>query len=143
MFGFSPIKKRANKFTYVPRFYDPEKEAREQRRAEMYGTRSDDDAEYSPGRYIRTQREARTERYSERVRKNEMRIWKMVGGMVVMALIIGVLYPKIIGIISNVAEGAATQAVVQDTVKRVDSFDQRGISDVEWSEMPLRVVPND
>ena len=37
MLGFSPFKKRANKFNYTPRYYDPEKEAREQRRAEMFG----------------------------------------------------------------------------------------------------------
>ena len=42
MLGFSPFKKHANKFNYTPRYYDPEKEAREQRRAELYGRRSDD-----------------------------------------------------------------------------------------------------
>lgn len=33
MLGFTPFKKHANKFNYIPRYYDPEKEAREQRRA--------------------------------------------------------------------------------------------------------------
>ena len=28
MLGFSPYKKHANKFNYIPRSYDPEKEAR-------------------------------------------------------------------------------------------------------------------
>lgn len=37
MLGFSPFKKHANKFNYIPRYYDPEKEAREQRRAELRG----------------------------------------------------------------------------------------------------------
>ena len=31
---FTPYKRRANEFNYTPRFYDPVKEAREQRRAE-------------------------------------------------------------------------------------------------------------
>ena len=35
MLGFTPFKKHANKFNYIPRYYDPEKEAREQRRAEL------------------------------------------------------------------------------------------------------------
>ena len=42
MLGFSPFKKHANKFNYIPRYYDPEKEAREARRAELHGERSDD-----------------------------------------------------------------------------------------------------
>ena len=56
---FTPVKKHANKFLYIPRYYDPEKERREQRRRELYGTSSQDDGEYVPGQYIRTQREAR------------------------------------------------------------------------------------
>ena len=39
MLGFTPFKKHANKFNYIPRYYDPEKEAREQRRAELRGER--------------------------------------------------------------------------------------------------------
>ena len=57
---FTPVKKHANKFRYIPRYYDPEKERREQRRRELHGTSSElDGQEYQPGQYIRTQREAR------------------------------------------------------------------------------------
>ena len=60
MLGFTPFKRNANKFNYIPRYYDPEKEAREQRRAELRGERVEDgDREYRPGQYIRTQRDAR------------------------------------------------------------------------------------
>ena len=60
MLGFTPFKRHPNKFNYIPRYYDPEKEAREQRRAELRGERAEDaDREYQPGQYIRTQREAR------------------------------------------------------------------------------------
>ena len=49
MLGFTPFKKHANKFNYIPRYYDPEKEAREQRRAELRGERAGDEAhEYVP-----------------------------------------------------------------------------------------------
>ena len=44
MLGFTPFKKHANKFNYIPRYYDPEKEAREQRRAELRGERAGDEA---------------------------------------------------------------------------------------------------
>ena len=64
---FSPVKKHANKFRYIPRYYDPEKERREQRRKELHGTSSElDSAEYQPGQYIRTQREARRLSQAER-----------------------------------------------------------------------------
>ena len=63
MLGFTPFKRHANKFNYIPRYYDPEKEAREQRRAELRGERAEDgDREYRPGQYIRTQRDARAAR---------------------------------------------------------------------------------
>ena len=29
MLGFTPFKRHPNKFNYIPRYYDPEKEARE------------------------------------------------------------------------------------------------------------------
>ena len=66
MLGFTPFKRHANKFNYIPRYYDPEKEAREQRRAELRGERAEDgDREYRPGQYIRTQRDARLHPLSE------------------------------------------------------------------------------
>ena len=49
MLGFTPFKRHPNKFNYIPRYYDPEKEAREQRRAELRGERAEDaDREYQP-----------------------------------------------------------------------------------------------
>ena len=74
MLGFTPFKRHPNKFNYIPRYYDPEKEAREQRRAELRGERAEDaDREYQPGQYIRTQREARDAR-----RSNEEERWSLI-----------------------------------------------------------------
>ena len=56
---FSPHKRHANKFNYIPRYYDPAKEERELRRAELRGERMDDEGEYKPGKYIQAKREAR------------------------------------------------------------------------------------
>ena len=50
---FSPHKRHANQFNYTPRYYDPAKEERERRRAELRGERLDDKSEYTPGKYIR------------------------------------------------------------------------------------------
>ena len=83
MLGFTPFKKHANKFNYVPRYYDPEKEAREQRRAELRGERSEDASrEYVPGQYIRTQREARAARHAGKDDWGRIRVLKLAGGVV-------------------------------------------------------------
>ena len=62
MSGFTPFKKHANKFNYLPRYYDPEKEERRtQRRAELRGEtgRGCRATSISPGQYIRTHSHAR------------------------------------------------------------------------------------
>ena len=56
MLGFTPFKKHANKFNYIPRYYDPEKEAREQRRAELRGERAED----AGGEYVYTKNDSDT-----------------------------------------------------------------------------------
>ena len=89
MLGFTPFKKHANKFNYIPRYYDPEKEAREQRRAELRGERAEDAGrEYRPGQYIRTQREARAARHAGTEDRGRMRIFKIAGAVVLMLLFI-------------------------------------------------------
>lgn len=83
MLGFTPFKRHPNKFNYIPRYYDPEKEAREQRRAELRGERAEDaDREYQPGQYIRTQREARDARRSNEEERGRIRVLKMAAGAV-------------------------------------------------------------
>ncbi len=55
MFGFSAFKTRKPRdFDYRPRYFDPEKEAREERRREVLGEKAfdDGDKEYKPGMYI-------------------------------------------------------------------------------------------
>ncbi|MBE6176554.1 MAG: hypothetical protein E7146_06125 [Rikenellaceae bacterium] len=57
---FRPHKRHPRQFNYIPRYYDPVKEERDRRRRELHGTSSaTDDEEYTPGKYVRTQREAR------------------------------------------------------------------------------------
>ena len=86
MLGFTPFKRHPNKFNYIPRYYDPEKEAREQRRAELRGERAEDaDREYQPGQYIRTQREARDARRSNEEERGRIRVLKMAVGAVLVS----------------------------------------------------------
>ena len=63
---FRPHKSKPRQFNYIPRHYDPVKEERDRRRRELHGTSTADDEEYTPGKYIRTQRDARDASRGER-----------------------------------------------------------------------------
>ncbi len=129
---FSPYKRHANKFSYTPRYYDPEKEAREQRRAELRGERLDDKGEYTPGKYIRTQREAReqsrTQRKSSGLGGGSLRLVTMAIVMLLVFLFVYVLVPRI---------GAIFDMATQSSAKveqPADEFDPYA---------PILIVPND
>lgn len=47
---------KPRKFDYRPRYYDPEKEAREARRRELLGDRMPEGDEYIPGELLRQRR---------------------------------------------------------------------------------------
>ena len=128
MLGFSPFKKHANKFNYIPRYYDPEEERRAQRRAELLGESPEHAKhEYVPGQYVRTARTARAaRREAERSTRSKRRFGVLLTGIVVLLLFFVVIYPKL----------TSMRAAVSD-------LDQSGISDVEWQQMPITVVPND
>ena len=94
MSGFTPFKKHANKFNYLPRYYDPEKEERDRRRAELRGERAEDAGkEYKPGQYIRTQSQARAARRREEMSRGSGRMWMMVVLVVSGALFLVFGYP--------------------------------------------------
>lgn len=142
---FSPYKRHANRFNYIPRFFDPEKERREQRRAELRGERSDQGGEeYTPGQYIRTQREARAARRGAAEDQRNRSVWKLVLGAAVLLLIIALLYPRLAAIFIQAKQNAATkQATEWVSPSEENPFDQSGISDVQWQAQPITVVPND
>lgn len=145
MLGFTPFKKHANKFNYIPRYYDPEKEAREERRAELRGERAEDAGrEYRPGQYIRTQREARAARRSRAEATGRVRIWKMAAGAVLVLLFIYLLYPRLADVFLRTRRAPApVEAAVAEPAAPRDGLDQSHITDVEWQEQPIVVVPND
>ncbi len=143
MLGFTPFKKHANRFNYIPRYYDPEKEAREERRAELRGERAEDTGrEYRPGQYIRTQREARAARRSREETTDRVRIWKLAAGAVLVLLFICLLFPRMADVLLRARKGPVAVEAVTEQVPR-DAFDQSAVSDVEWQEQQIVVVPND
>ena len=125
---FTPHKK-ANKFNYIPQFYDPVKEAREQRRRELRGesVETDNAAEYTPGMYLRTQRDARAERRRNVSAGGSKSSGIVVAAMVVLLLLfVYMLYPRIIGLLSMSGN--------KRTVTVTEEFDPYA---------PILVVPND
>ena len=132
MLGFSPFKKHANKFNYVPRYYDPEKEERQKRRAELRGERPEDaHSEYRPGQYIRTQREARAQRQAEQgAASGRARMWKIFIVIALVMAFIYILYPRL----ADVFIRAKQTQKPQTEWSEYDNFDPTA---------PITIVPND
>ncbi|MBO5893090.1 MAG: hypothetical protein J6Q31_02355 [Alistipes sp.] len=134
---FSPYKRHANNFNYTPRYYDPAKEAREQRRTELRGERLDDGGEYTPGKYIKAKREARDLRREQEAKKNQsekhIKMWTMGVALILLAVLIYMLIPRL----GNIFEMATTDSSVkqyEQQQQEVDAFDPYA---------PLIIVPND
>lgn len=134
MGGFTPFKRHANKFNYIPRYYDPAKEAREQRRAEMRGERLDDapDEEYRPGKYIRRSSEARAARRGDKrgsKSTTRMNLWIMIAVVAVIAWMGMMLYTRLMEVFVG---GSSTRT--QSEVVVEEEFNPYA---------PITIVPND
>lgn len=136
---FSPYKRHANQFSYKPRFYDPDKEAREQRRAELRGERSDDTSEYTPGKYIRAKREARE---ANRAKQSKTMLSGGTMKFVVMALVAMLIFFIVIVVVprlGDIFEMAQTTPVASGgesmpLTEQGEAFDP---------DAPFIIVPND
>ena len=135
---FSPYKRHANSFNYTPRYYDPEKEAREQRRAELRGERKEDDGEYTPGKYIRAKREARGLKREQEAKKagsdKKMKMWTMVVALMLLAALIYILVPRLGAIFELATTDSAASKQFEQQQQEVEEFDPYA---------PLIIVPND
>lgn len=128
---FSPYKRHANQFSYKPRYYDPEKEAREQRRTELRGERLDDTGEYTPGKYIRAKREAREAKRAGQDRRGSsgsMRLITMAVVMLLVFMLVMVLVPRL----GDIFQKATTNPAA--TIESTEEFDPYA---------PIIIVPND
>ena len=126
---FTPVKKHANKFRYIPRYYDPDKERREQRRRELRGTSSEQEGqEYQPGQYIRTQREARRLAQAERPkhRGGSFMLWLLLSALLLAAF---ALYPRLVDMFTQAKAPQTSQEELE-----VEEFNPY---------TPITIVPND
>ena len=134
---FSPYKRHANSFNYTPRYYDPAKEEREQRRAEMRGERLDDSGEYTPGKYIKAKREARDLRKEQEAKKGksdkQMKMWTMGVALMLLFVLIYLLIPRL-GAIFEMATTDSSQKKFEQAQQEVEEFNPYA---------PLIIVPND
>ncbi len=133
---FSPFKRHAKSFNYQPRYYDPQKEEREQRRAELSGERrdhTDEGGEYVPGQYLRTQFEARAQRREKRLNSGQKRTWSLIIGIALMFLIIAILYPRLVGIFTE-AQQQNRRPAKTEIESEYGDFDPYA---------PITIVPND
>ena len=137
---FSPHKRHANQFSYTPRYYDPAKEERELRRAELRGERRLDEKrgeEYEPGQYIRAKREAREARLVKEKQQSRsdkrMNMWVMGAGLILLALFIYALVPRIAAIF-EMAKSDSSTVLEERQMQEYKEFNPYA---------PIVIVPND
>ncbi|MBE6220468.1 MAG: hypothetical protein IJB87_06545 [Alistipes sp.] len=130
---FSPHKRHANKFNYTPRYYDPVKEERERRRAELRGERLDDKGEYTPGKYIRSQREARELRRSQQEQNSgsRMKSWAKIAAVLLLIVFVWYLVPRIASVVDVATTQKKTTTQQEREIKEFDPY------------APIIIVPND
>lgn len=95
MFGINVLGRRSRQFEYKPRYFDPEKEARDARRRELNGAQSeerDPDKEYRPGEYIRQSMYARRGIGSSNKAGVSTGILKKVIMVIIAAFIVGMMW---------------------------------------------------
>ncbi len=124
---FRPHKTKPRQFNYTPRYYDPRKEAMEQRRRELHGTSSDmDDLPYTPGDYLRTQREARSEARAANERLASGRMLRNALLVILVGMGIMYLFPRVTAILErimydpNAVESVEEASMSADTTMSAD-----------------------
>lgn len=134
---FRPHKTKPRQFNYIPRHYDPVKEEREQRRKELHGTSSEDDMEeYVPGKYIRTQREAR-----DAARENESNSSSTkIRNMAIMAVMLGiftlVIVPRFVTFFNMAREEQEANKAAEESAMEAEKEAK------EWEQKRLVIVEN-
>lgn len=131
---FRPHKSKPRQFNYIPRHYDPVKEEREQRRKELHGTSSEDDEEiYTPGKYIRTQRDARDAAREESMNGSSPKIRNMAIMMIIIALFALIIVPRFITFFDMVrTENEAKKAAEAEKQRRIEFTEEHeGIDNID------------
>ncbi len=114
---FKPHKTKPRQFNYVPRYYDPVKEERDHRRRELHGTSSEDDMEeYTPGKYIRTQREARDAARETSASEGFRKVRNLVFVSIIVVVAALLLYPRFVSFMERANMEKMAAAVEQGSV---------------------------
>lgn len=166
---FRPHKSKPRQFNYIPRYYDPVKEERNLRRKQLHGTSSEsDNEEYVPGKYVRTQREAREATRGERGSEGLSKIRGLVVVIVVIALGIMWLLPRIMNFViaaneekmaqsgtevENMGEALTTpldfvinESIDIEHMEGIETLNDETIEELEkseWRNMRITIVPNE
>lgn len=121
---FRPPKTKPRQFNYIPRYYDPVREERDRRRRELHGRSTESDMEeYTPGRYIRTQREARDAARGERADDGTRKIMRLVVVAAVVVVAAMMLYPRIMSFAERANdEKIARQMIAEGVIGEQDSL---------------------
>lgn len=127
---FRPPQTKPRQFNYIPRHYDPVKEERDRRRRELHGTSSDLDNEpYAPGRYIRTQREARDAAREEHADEGIRKVRNLViitAGVVIAAALI---FPRFMAFVERANEEKIASGELDEVVVMPgDSINWQGVT---------------
>lgn len=127
---FRPAKSKPRQFNYVPRYYDPVKEERDRRRRELHGTSVETDNEgYVPGRYIRTQRDARDAAREQSAGDGFRKVRNLALVAVVVVVAILLLYPRFIAFVERANdEELAKQSEMTVVAMPGDSLTYTGIT---------------
>lgn len=127
---FRPAKSKPRQFNYVPRYYDPVKEERNRRRRELHGTSAEtDNEEYVPGKYIRTQRDARDAAREESAGEGFRKVRNLALVAVVVVVAILLLYPRFMSFVERAnEEKQAEQAATTTVTMPGDSLTYTGIT---------------
>lgn len=119
---FRPHKTKPRQFNYTPRYYDPRKEAMEQRRKELHGTSSEmDDLPYTPGDYLRTQREARSEARAESERSASGRLLRYALLIILVGMGLMYIFPRVTSILERLMQDPNTVESVEGAAMSADA----------------------
>ena len=119
---FRPHKTKPRQFNYMPRYYDPVKEAFNQRRKELHGTSSEtDDLPYAPGDYLRMKKEARHESREDQVKSASNRLLRYGLLIVVVGLGFAYIMPRATEILTRFMDAGEATEVVEGGANYIDS----------------------
>lgn len=143
---FTPVKKLPNRFNYTPRYYDPVKEAREQRRRELRGERGEDideavaQGDYKPGDYLRRRKAMRIERKEVQGAERNGGRGSMLTLVVVAAFVLVAAYLLVPRIVSLLNGAQQTQTATEESA----TTNNTAVEEAEFDPYaPIVIVPND